>query len=68
MFENYEESLFNDEIILQLQLRFKSDHHDVYTEEVNKVALSSNNDKMLETFDVVTTYPSRKQMLLKCVT
>ena len=68
MFENYEESLFNDEIILQLQLRFKSDHHDVYIEEVNKVALSSNNDKMLETFDVVTTSPSRKQMLLKCVT
>ena len=68
MFENYEESLFNDEIILQSQLRFKSDHHDVYTEEVNKVALSSNNDKMLQTFDIVTTYPSRKQMLLKCVT
>ena len=45
MFENYKDSLFNDKTILQSQLRFKSDHHDVYTEEVNKIALSSNDDK-----------------------
>ena len=29
----------------------------MYTEEVNKIALSSNNDKRLQTFDRVTTYP-----------
>ena len=57
MFENYKDSLFNDKTILQSQLRFKSDHHDVYTEEVNKIALSSNDDKRLQTFDRVTTYP-----------
>ena len=57
MFENYKDSLFNDITILQWQLRFKSDHHDVYTEEVNKIALSSNDDKRLQTFDRVTTYP-----------
>ena len=28
-----------------------------YTEEVNKVALSSNGDKGLQTLDRVTTYP-----------
>ena len=39
------------------QLRFKSDHHNVYTEEVNKIALSSNDNKRLQTFDRVTTYP-----------
>ena len=27
------------------------------TEEVNKVALSSNDDKRLQTFDRITTYP-----------
>ena len=32
-------------------------HEDVYTEEVNKIALSSNDDKRLQTFDRVTTYP-----------
>ena len=29
----------------------------MYTEEVNKIALSSNDDKRLQTFDKVTTYP-----------
>ena len=57
MFENYKDSLFNDKTILQSQLRFKSDHHDVYTEEVNKIALSSNDNKRLQTSDRVTTYP-----------
>ena len=57
MFENYKDSLFNDEIILKLQQRFKSDHHKVYTEEVNKIALSSNDDERLQTFDKIATYP-----------
>ena len=38
------------------QLRFKSDHHKVHTEEVNKIALNSNDDKRLLTIDGVTTY------------
>ena len=49
--------MFNDKTILQSQLRFKSDHYDVYTEEVNNIALSSNDDKRLQVFDRVTTYP-----------
>ena len=51
------DSLFNDKTILQSQLKFKSNHHDVYTEEVNKIAPSSNDDKRLQTFDRLTTYP-----------
>ena len=57
MFENYKDCLFNDKIILKSQQRFKSDHHNVYTEEINKIALSSNDDKRLQTFDKTTTYP-----------
>ena len=57
MFENNKGSLFNDKIILRSQQRFKSDHHRVYTEEVNKIALSSNDDKRLQTYDKITTYP-----------
>ena len=41
MFENYRDSLFNNKTILKSQQRFKSDHHKVYTEEVNQIALSS---------------------------
>ena len=57
MFENYKDSLFNDKIILKSQQRFISDCHNVYTEEVNKIALSNNDDKRLQTFNKVITYP-----------
>ena len=49
--------MFNNKIILKSQQRFKSDYYEVYTEEVNKIALSSNDDKRLQTFDKITTYP-----------
>ena len=39
------------------QQRFKSDHHKVYAEEVNKIALSNDDDKRSQTFNRVTTYP-----------
>ena len=57
MFENYKDSLFNNKTIIRSQLRLKSNHNNVYTEEVNKIALNSNDDKRLQTFDRVTTYP-----------
>ena len=57
MLENFKNCLFNCEVILKLQQRFKSDHHKVYTEEVNKITLSSDDDKRLQTFNGVTTYP-----------
>ena len=56
-FKNYMDSLFNEEVIIRSQQRFRSDHHRVYSEEVNKIALSSNEDKRLQTFDKVTTFP-----------
>ena len=57
MFSNYTDCIRNDKIILKSQQRFKSDHHDVYTEEVNKIALSANDNKRLQTHDKITTYP-----------
>ena len=59
MFENYKDCLFNGEVILKSQQRFKSDNHKGYTEEVNKMALSSNDDKRLLTFDRIETYSHR---------
>ena len=57
MFENYTHCLFKDKIILKSQQRFKSDCHHVCTEQINKIVLSSNDDKRLQTFDKITTYP-----------
>ena len=57
LFENYKDYLFNDKIILKSQQRFKIDHHNVYTEEINKIALSSNDDKRLQRSDRIKTHP-----------
>ena len=57
IFKNYEDYLFNNKIILKSQQIFNSDHDKVYTEDINKIALSSNDDKRLQTSDKITTYP-----------
>ena len=64
--KNYKDCLFNNETILRPQQRFKSYHHKVYTEEVNKIALSSDDDKRLQTFNTVTTYPYETNVIKVC--
>ena len=66
MFENYKDSLFNDKIILRSQQRFRSDHHRVYTEEVNKISLSNNDDKRIQKYDKITTYPYGTNLFKIC--
>ena len=56
-FNDYKDCLLNNEIILKLQQRIKSEAHNVYTEEFNKTVLSSNDEKRLETFYRITSYP-----------
>ena len=38
----------------------------MYTEEVNEIALSSNDDKRIQTFDRVTTYPYGTNVFKVC--
>ena len=56
-FENYKDCLFNNKTVYRSQERFKSYCHDVNTEEVNKILLSSNDEKRLQTSNRITTYP-----------
>ena len=56
-FSYYRDCLFNNNVILKSQQRSKSELHNVYTEEVNKIALSSNDDKRVWTSNKVTSYP-----------
>ena len=53
-FNDYKDCLLNNKIVLKSQQRFKSERHDVYTEAIT---LSSNDDKRLQTFDRITSYP-----------
>ena len=49
--------MFNNNPVLRSQEVFKSEIHDVYKLKLNKMALSSNDDKRLQAYDKITTYP-----------
>ena len=57
MFKSYTDCLLKNKIILKSQQSLKSDYHNVCTEQINKIVLSSNEDKILQTFDKIITYP-----------
>ena len=57
--QNYKDCLLNKETILKPQQRFRSESHNVYTEEVNKIALRCNNDKGVWVFEGITSYSYR---------
>ena len=50
-FEDYKKCLFDNKPML------KSENHEVYTENINKIALSSNDDKRIVALDRITSYP-----------
>ena len=57
MFENFKDCLFNNKTVYRSQERFRSYYHVMYTEEVNKIWLSSDDDKRLQTSGRITRYP-----------
>ena len=56
-FDDFKNSVLRNETAIRSQIRFRTDHHWVFTEEVNKITISSNDDETLQTFDRITTYP-----------
>ena len=54
--ENHKEFIRNNTSILKIQQRFKSERHNVFTEETIKIALSSNDDKRMQSTDSIETY------------
>ena len=65
-FNDYKDSIFNKKTTLRLQQRFKSDHYTIYTKDVNKIAISSNDDKRLQTNNKITTYPYATPAIKVC--
>ena len=47
----------NNKVLSKSQQRLKNEAHNVYIEEVNKIVLSSNNDKRLQTYDRIKSCP-----------
>ena len=56
-FEDYKKCLFSNGKVLKSQQRFKSENHEVYTENINKIALSCDDDRRIVTSDRITSYP-----------
>ena len=64
--KSIKEFIKNNQSILKIQQRFKSERHNVFTEEINKTAaLSSNDDKRMQSIDSIETYSSgtRKDLI-----
>ena len=58
-FNDYKKCLLDDKVILKSQQRFISKKHDVYTENINKIALSNNDDKRIVSSNKISSYPYR---------
>ena len=54
--ENIKNSHKNNKLILKTQQIFRSEEHNVFTEEINKTALGSNDDKRMQSIDLIKTY------------
>ena len=55
-FNDYKKCLLNGKIILKSQQRFISNKHDVYNENINKIALSNNDVKRIVLSNKITSY------------
>ena len=55
-FEDYKNCLFNDSTEYRSQLMFRSMKHDIFTIEVNKVALHRDDDKRISDRDGISTF------------
>ena len=45
VFKKIKKEFIKNKLLLKSQQRFKSQKHNIFTEEIRKVALSSNDDK-----------------------
>ena len=54
--KDHEEIIKNNKLILKTKQRFKSEMHNVFTEEINKIGLSLYDGKRMQSIDLIETY------------
>ena len=52
----HKEFIRKNKLILKTQQRIESEKHNVFTEEINKIALSSNDDKKIQSIDSIEAH------------
>ena len=65
--DSIKEFMRNNKSILKIQQRFKSERHNVFIEKINKIALSSNDDKRMQSINLKETYAygTSKDLVIK---
>ena len=63
--DSCEEFIKNNKLLLKQQ-RFKSERHSGFTEEINEIALSSDDDKGIQSIDLIETYAREASKDLVC--
>ena len=66
-FEDYKKCLFSEEKVLKEMNIIRSKNHDIYSMNVNKVALSANDDKRLICENKIDTKALRLEEIMKTI-
>ena len=66
-FDHYKKCLFNNETVKCIQHRIKSSPFSVDTVQINKIALKNSDDKILRSFNGITTYPYGTSAFMVCI-
>ena len=71
--KNHKQFIRNNKSILKTQQRFKSEKHNVFPEDINQIALSSNDDKRMQSIDSIEAHACRtskylasEKVVIKC--
>ena len=54
--KDHKEIIRKNKLRLKTQRRFKSERHNIFTEEINEITFSSNNDKRMQSIASIETY------------
>ena len=54
--ENHTEFIKYNRLILKSRQRFRSKNNNVFTEEINKIALSASDDKRMQSINSIETF------------
>ena len=54
--KNHQKFMEHSKLISKSEQRFRSKKHNVITGEINKIALSANNDKIIQSINLIETY------------
>ena len=64
--ENRKEFIKNNKLVLRSQQRLGSEKHNVFNEEINKIALNARNNKRIQSIDSTETYAYARSKGLVC--